>query len=120
MIEPRGMPTTNDTVSPPVMVEIALPRSSGGANPAATAIAVGVNAAAPHAASARHASRSRKVGAKTAAALARAKTAIAATRILRGATPPGRGTSTGAGAAAGTANTVTGGPARSTQTGAAR
>ena len=95
MIEPRGIPTTNDTVSPPVIVEIARPRSSGGASPAATAIAVGVNAAAPHAASARQASRSPKVDAKTAAALARANTAIAATRILRGATPPARVTSTG-------------------------
>src|SRR3712207_5282358 len=95
MTEPRGIPTTNETVSPPVIVEIDLPRSSGGARLAATAIAVGVKTAAPPAASTRQASRRPKVGANTAAALASANTAMPAKRILRGATPPVRVTSTG-------------------------
>ena len=47
MIEPKGTPITNETVSPPVTNESDLPRSCGGARPAATASAVGVKTAAP-------------------------------------------------------------------------
>src|SRR4028119_2343352 len=57
MIEPKGIPITNDTVSPPVIVEIARPRSSGGAHPAATALPLRGNPPAPHPAPRRRARR---------------------------------------------------------------
>src|SRR5918994_1755047 len=95
MIEPTGIPITNETVIPPVTTEIALPRSGGDARPAATASAVGVKTAAPNAASILHRSNSPKLGATTAAALPNTNTAIAATRTRLGAALPTSVTSTG-------------------------
>ena len=95
MIEPKGIPITNEIVIPPVTTESDLPRSCGEARPAATARAVGVKTAAPHAASILQRSNSPKVGATTAAALASANTAIAATRTRLGAALPTSVTSTG-------------------------
>jgi len=66
-----------------------------GRSPAATARAVGVKTAVPHAASILHRSNNPRVGAATAAALASANTAIAATRIRLGAALPTSVTSTG-------------------------
>jgi hypothetical protein len=66
-----------------------------GRRPAATARVVGVKTAVPHAASILHRSNNPKVGAATAAALASANTAIAATRIRLGAALPASVTSTG-------------------------
>ena len=75
------------------MGEVAFTAVSG-RRPAATARAVGVKIAVPHAASILHRSNNPKVGAAT-AALASANTAIAATRIRLGAALPASVTSTG-------------------------
>jgi hypothetical protein len=77
MIEPKGIPITNEIVIPPVTTESDLPRSCGDARPAATASAVGMKTAAPHAASILHRSTRPKVDAAT-AALPNTNTAIAA------------------------------------------
>src|SRR5688572_5410923 len=95
MIDPKGIPITNEIVIPPVTTESDLPRSCEDARPAATASAVGVKTAAPHAASILHRTNRPKVGAATAAALPNTNTAIAATRTRLGAALPTSVTSTG-------------------------